>query len=351
MPRWLRLIFSAAVILGLFVWAYHLGNQGTGGSLDERQTVSNGLDVAVLTSDPAVSVTIDLAVLPPDNWQLTVTPTGPQVKGTQVRRGKILIVLSDGLRLPSYVKDQLFKAGISVKNYASKQFPWTFTPSSAMTIEVPYSGTSERGYSTDLNYLVGDLSPTLVAYTSTGADMVAPSLGQPFIDCPPKSRHHFCAVSPTNLSSLIDGNDGWHGSEQLGSAASLNALPIGNWSLTSAYPPPKSQGRTWTWSDEPEILDRAVIHFSSTDQQKRNQRDVLWSGVIFGIVGGVVATWLTNIGVSSRRRPIVEGPERLPPPQPRPPPERRHSADKRPVGGLLTGVVIGILVAARRRRS
>ena len=90
MPRLLRLIFSAALILGLFAWAYDLGNQGTGGSLDDLQTIGNGLDIAVLTSDPAVSVTTDLTVLPPDSWILRVTPTGPQPKGTQVRRGKIL---------------------------------------------------------------------------------------------------------------------------------------------------------------------------------------------------------------------------------------------------------------------
>ena len=62
----------------------------------------------------------------------------------------------------------MIKAGIAVRNYASKQFPWTFTPTSATTIEVSYSGTSESGYVTNLNYLIGDLSPTLVAQTSVG---------------------------------------------------------------------------------------------------------------------------------------------------------------------------------------
>jgi len=344
----------AALILGLFVWAYHLGNQGTGGSLDELQTIGNGLDVAVLTSDPALSVTTDLTVLPPDSWQLKVTLIGPQPKASQVRRGSILIVLSGDLHLDSFAKDQLIKARIPVRNYASKRFPWTFSPSAATTIEVPYTGTSEEGYVTDLNYLIGDLPPTLVAYTSTGVEMAAPTVGQPFIDCPTKSHHHFCAVSPTNLSGLIDGNDGWHGSgEQPGpnrSAAVIQALPIGNWSITSANPPAKSQRRAWLWSDNPEILDRPVIQFSSIDQQKRNQRDVLWSGVIFGIVGGVVATWLTNLGITARRRPAKERPERPPPPQ-WPPPEGRRSVGKRPIARRLVLLVIAILVAVRRARS
>jgi hypothetical protein len=352
MPRWLRLIFSAVLILGLFALAYDLGNQGTGGSLDELQTIGNGLDVAVLASDPAVSVTTDLTVLPPNDWQLRVTPAGPQPKGTQIRRGKILIVLSGGLGLPSYVKDELIQAGIPVKNYASKRFPWTYTPSPATTIEVPYTGTSEGGYVTNLNSLVGDLPPTLVAHTSAGVDMAAPSVGQPYIDCPPKSRHHFCAVSPTDLSSLIDGTGGWHGWEAGPDqpAASLEALPPGDWFITSANPPPQSQGQEWVWSDRPDILGRTVIHFSSTDQQKSSQRDVLWSGVIFGIVGGVAATWLTNLGTTSRRRSVEEKPERAPPPQP-PPPEGRHSASKRPVVRLLVTLGIGILVAVRRWRS
>ena len=196
MPRWLRLIFSAALILGLFAWAYDLGNKGTGGSLNELQTIGTGLDVAVLTSDPAVLVTMDLTVLPPDNWILRVTPTGPQTKGTQVRRGKILVVLSSGLSLRPDVKDQLIKAGIPVRNYASKRFPWTSTPSPATTIEVPYSGTSERGYVTNPYALVGDLPPTLVAHTSVGVDMAGPSVGHPYINCPPKSSHQYCAVSP-----------------------------------------------------------------------------------------------------------------------------------------------------------
>jgi hypothetical protein len=346
-PRWLRLILSGALILGLFAWAYDLGNKGTGGSLNELQTIGNGLDVAVLTSDPAVSVSMDLTVLPPDNWILRVTPIGPQPKGTQVRPGKILIVLSNGLSLRPDVKDQLIKAGIPVRNYASKRFPWTFTPSLATTIEVPYSGTSEAGYVTTLNSLVGDLPPTLVAHTSVGVDMAGPSVGQTYMNCPPKSRHRFCVVSPADLSGLIDGTDGWHGSEQLGSTAVLEAQPTGNWSITSANPPPKSQGTRWIWSDMPVLLGRTVIHFSSTDQQKRSQRDVLWSGVIFGIVGGVVATWLTNLGTTSRRRSVEERPERLPPPQS--PPEGRHSAGKGVVRLLVT-LVVGILIAIRRLR-
>jgi len=178
--------------------------------------------------------------------------------------------------------------------------------------------------------------------------MAAPTVGQPFIDCPPKSRHYFCAVSPTDLSDLIDGTDGWHGSEQPGAVAFLEAQPTGSWSITSANPPPKSQGQTWVWSDKPDIMDRTVIHFSSTDRQKSSQRDLLWSGVIFGIVGGVVATWLTNLGtISRRRRPVGERPEQLPPPQL----EGRHSAGKRPVVRLVVMLVIGILVAVRRRRS
>lgn len=347
MPRWLRLIFLGALVLGLFTWAYELGNQGTGGSLDELQTIGNGLDVAALTSDPAVSVTMDLTVLPPDTWILRITPMGPQLKGKQVRRGKILIVLSDGLRLDPDARDQLTKARIPVRNYASKQFPWTFTPSSATTIEVPYFGTSQLGYATNLDHLIGGLSPTLVAHTSVGVDMAAPSVGQPFINCPQNSRHFFCAVSPTDLSSLIDETGGWHGSEQRESdhsaAASLEAQPIGNWYITSANPPPKSQGGTWIWSDKPDILDRTIIRFSSSDQQEKSQRDVLWSGVIFGIVGGVVATWLTNIGVAFRRS-TRERSERLPP-------EGQHSADKRPIIRLLVMLVIGILVIIRRRRS
>jgi hypothetical protein len=274
---------------------------------------------------------------------------GPQRKGTPVQRGKILIVVSGDLRLSSYNKSQLIKAGIPVRHYASKRFPWTYTPSPATTIEVSYSGSSETGYVTDLDNLIGNLPPALVAHTSVGVDMAAPSVGQPLIDCPPKSRHNFCAVSPADLSRPIDGTDGWHGSEQLRpgqSVASLEALPSGNWSITAANPPPKTQGRSWIWSDMPHTADRPLIHFSSTAQQKRSQRDVLWSGVIFGIVGGVVATWLTNLGTAFRRRPIEERPERLPPP----PPDDRRGAVQRSVIRLLVVSVIGILVAVRRSR-
>jgi len=176
--------------------------------------------------------------------------------------------------------------------------------------------------------------------------MAAPPVGQPYIDCPPNSRHHFCAVSPADLNSLIDGTDGWHGREAAApdQSAVLEALPIGNWSITSANLPPKSQGTTWIWSDWPDILHRAVIHFTSTDQQRSSQRDVLWSGVIFGIVGGVVATWLTNLGTIVRRRPAEGRPERLPSP------EGRHTVQQRPVVRLLLMLVIGILAAARRFR-
>jgi hypothetical protein len=314
--RWLRLILLAALLVGLFAWAYNLGNQGTGGSLAELETIGNGVDVAVLTSDPAVSVSTNLTVLPPASWLLSITLTGPQPKGEQVQRGKVLIVLSGGLRLNQDVRDQLTKAGFPVRSYASKQFPWTITPTSTTTIEVPYAGTSETGYVTDLRDLIGDLPPTLVAHTSAGVDMAAPSVGQPYIDCPPKSLHHFCAVSPTDLSGLIDGTNGWHGREAAApdQSAVLEALPTGNWSIISANPPPKSQGETWTWSDWPEITHRTVIHFASTDQQRSSQRDVLWSGVIFGIVGGVTATWLTSLGTIVRRRPAEERRERLPPP-------------------------------------
>jgi hypothetical protein len=343
--RWLRLIILAALLLGFFAWAYELGNQGTGSSLSELQTIGNGLDLAVLTSDPAVSVATQLTVIPPDNWQLTITPTGPQLKGKQVRHGKILIVLSSGLQLDSYAKDQLIEAGSPVRSYASKQLPWTITPTPTTTIEVPYSGTSEGGYYTDLNYLIGDLPPTLVAHTSAGVDMAAPSVGQPFIECPPKSRHYFCAISPVDLSSLIDGTDGWHGREGPGpgQSAVLEALPIGNWSITSANSLPKSQGKSWIWSDKVNIIDRTIIHFSSTDQQESSQRDVLWSGVILGIVGGVVATWLTNLGAVFRR-PDEKKPERLPLP------EGQHSTTKRPVVRLLIILGVGILVAVRRLR-
>jgi len=346
-PGWLRLILSGALLLGLFAWAYHLGNQGTGGSLADLQTIGNGLDVAVLTSDPTVSVATNLAVLPPDDWQLRISLNGPALKGKQIQRGKILIVLSDGLSVDSDVKEQLMTAGFAVRSYASKKFPWTIFPAAATTVEVPYAGTSNTGYVTDLSFLIGGLPPDLVAHTSVGVDMAAPSAGQPFINCPPKSRHLFCAVSLENPGNLIDGTDGWYGRETQApdQSAVLEALPTGNWSITSANPPPQSQGQTWNWSDNPEILGRTVIHFSSTDQQASSQRDILWSGVIFGIVGGVVATWLTTLGTIVRRRPDKERTEQLPPS------EARHNADKRTVTRLLVMFVIGILVAIRRLRS
>ena len=101
------------------------------------QSIGNGLDGAVLTSDPAVSVSTNLTVIPPDGWQLTVTPVGIQLKGAQVRHGRILIVLSGGLLVAPFAEAQLIKTGVPVKHYSSKLFPWTISPSAATTIEVP----------------------------------------------------------------------------------------------------------------------------------------------------------------------------------------------------------------------
>jgi hypothetical protein len=112
-----------------------------------------------------------------------------------------------------------------------------------------------------------------------------------------------------------------------------------------------------TWSSDSATVSLRV-DVSSTATSRNTQIWLLAAGVLFGISGSVIATWLTNWGQGGGGPPKIEAaitavaatepaPAEPPPPAPKPAPVRDRSG----LGLVALAAVVTLVVIRRRRRG
>lgn len=291
-------VSQVLVIGGLAVWATRLGATATGSlpaSLDAPAAIT------VWVSDPRWHVAPELDVAQ-HTW--TVSLSSPQDSSFDATdpTAEAVIVLWGAARLVD----------------PHPEFGFLGTPFSYSEVQVPVAQESEYAGSEGLpsevtvpaqvfafttredGVITGMAPPGLYAQTSTGWAAYVPDMGTAALTsastCQVKMRPLPAAIAGV----LSDGKRPWYGTTCPPPAARVQLLLGEDESLSSSTFPPTSAVSSngdpvWTTSRDSfigsyltgfwvDVFDPAVAAAA--------QRDLLISGILFGISGGLVATWI-----------------------------------------------------------
>lgn len=292
----------AILTLGTFIGLHVLGNPRSPLDLPD-----DGVDIAVLSSDPAVNMGIAVDVTP-ESWVIFIIPVPSTHEALPKKLTAALIVSKDW-----YLRavDSRYRQSID-KGFIA---PWLFKPTDAQVIQVPIS---------DFTPGVFTLGPrNFYSRTSDGASLVIPSIGRPSTSC----RYSFnnqCSRRKSYDGPIRAAGKSWYGSARSYSTAEARVTLdlIAPWSLISAFPAATETATAQMRSDAPswsgsQSTTRLVADVSSPGTAGNTQVWLLAAGVLFGIGGGVVATWITNWGyVPADTVAVSSGADGVPGPQP-----------------------------------
>jgi hypothetical protein len=299
---------QVALIGGLLTWGILLGMTATG-SLPPAPV---GAQITVWVSDPRWHVAPKL-VISQGTWTVGLTSTNANSFGRTDPDAEAIIVLWGDARLGDPHSGFLSAGGIAPHAIEQAQIPvseaspYTGDGSPGSTVPVQVLSITARNY-----YALGDAvqssipasgtpPPDLYAQTSSGWAAYVPGMGPAGIalrgDCHVKASPVPAAI----VNMLSGGRRTWYG-VTCPPPASIVELDLGeNESLgSSTFPPtslfPTNDNPEWTSSTSANVLlghlEGFWVDVNDPVIAAAAQRDLLYSGVLYGIAGGILAAWL-----------------------------------------------------------
>ncbi len=312
-------VIVAALTLAILALGTFIGRHVLGNPRSVFDIPSNGVDIAVLSSDPTVAMGITVDVTP-ESWEIFIIPVPLTHEALPKKLTAALIVSQDWyLRVDSEYRQSIEKGFIA---------PWLFKPTDAQVIQVSVSDSTPGVFT---------LAPkNFYSRTFDGASLVIPSIGRPSTSCRYSYNHQCSRRKPYNGPIRAAGKS-WYGSDRSYSTAEARVTLdlITPWSLISAFPDAtetadalmSSNAPSWSGSRD---TTRLVADVSSPATVSNSQVWLLAAGVLFGIGGGVVATWVTNWGqIPADTVAVSSGAGGVPGPQPEPDPQQTKVAAAR----------------------
>jgi hypothetical protein len=313
---WLAVASQIAFIGGLFAWGYYLASDATGSpSADVTAAITTwvsapGWQVAPILTTNGNSSQISLhnsepgnALSPPLDVQVVVVLWG-DAQFTDLHPDCVsLITIQDCNRpLSSAQYQQLQVPRAQALNYLGREDILGPTVP-AQIFRVPLRG-DDFG---SVFPLVGRVSPSIYTMTSTGWTVFVPTIG------PPGASSGSCSSDPAPLPAAIataigSNQQGWYGT---GCPTPEVFLQLGaDERFSDSTQPPTINGDFPAWTDQPQppikfvvpVVGGFWIDVADPDIAAATQRDLLFAGVLYGIAGGVLATWLTAAATVTVKR-------------------------------------------------
>jgi len=314
---WLVVASQIALIGGLFVWGFCLASGATasppaaapaaittwvsarGWKVAPSLTIDGNLsELALINSEPGN------ALAPPLDVQVVVVLWGnAQLTDLHLDCASLVAELDCHRPLSTAHYQQLQVPKVQALNYVGSNFPGPTVP--AQVFRVPLRTDDFAS----VFPLVGQMSSSLYARTSTGWTVYVPTIAPPAFG-KPGSCSSAPAPLPAAIAAAIGSNQqGWYGAPCPAPRVELQTGADEHFS-DSTQQPTIEGNVVQLWTNEPQtskkILDPIVGNFwidvADPDIAAGAQRDLLFAGVLYGIAGGVLATWLTTAATVAVKR-------------------------------------------------
>jgi hypothetical protein len=293
------IVSQVVVIVGLVAWGYWLGSNATG-SLPAAPTAVISLSV----SDPRwhVAPTLDVAQ---HTWTVGLSSQGgsfgaadPSAQAVLVLWGAARLTDPHPIHRPLSAAEPGSYRQIQVKSSDATAYTHLFFAGSEVPVQVFVVMARNIYTSRSVLPIIGTVSPGLYAETPTGWTAYVPPIGYPSVE-------GFCKATPHALPAAITGalqtgQRSWYDTTCPTQAPSVQLTLGGNENLNSSSLPPASQGFNGNyplWTNQANSIVRGFlpgfwIDVSDPAIAAAAQRDLLFAGVLYGIAGGLMASWL-----------------------------------------------------------
>ena len=344
-----RIFLAAAVVGGAAVLCFCLGlrfaHDAGGESPGEFGVIQGGTPIAVFSSDPTVRFDLALTVAPVA-WTLRLMPIfDPAARPASVAA---LVVASEGWHVDvSGYEDILRDRGLEVSYRRESPALWLDRGPHDLQLLLVHFTRTEFGYTglSDIPVGPGDKA---VYRTPAGRRIVVPTIGHPSVDCTGVPRP--CGVSTADFSQIASApGSTWFGAvgPSNGGSVRIQLFLYGDWQLGAANPRPEVTEDGILWQSDRSLWTHRGVDFEilSATRAQSSQRNLLWAGILFGIVGSLVASTILALAGIALRSPAV-----TPPASPTVP-CADPCDDSLPPGGRVAATALLILVWIGRRRK